>query len=261
MADTMTTKKEKEQPLPQFVLPLTTTLRCSQVRCGIMSHLWIPVVKQSTQYKIMIRKNSLFCKLFRINISSVALFKTFMSRFRPELETCPICGAKGHCHIHAYYDRYILDAQGNSITCDQLHILRVCCDSCSHTHAILPDFIIPYSGYGLLFILQVLAEYFSHCKTIDKLCEKFSISAAQLYKWLELWHNHKHLWLGVLDDAALTDDAFFAQLYSGSDFSGFSRSFIRSFAFSFLQSHRNPSIGLKNARYCQNVFEPDYRIT
>ena len=37
----------------------------------------------------------------------------------------------------------------------------------------VPDFIIPYSGYGLFFILRVLAEYFLHLSTIEGLCRRF----------------------------------------------------------------------------------------
>ena len=57
----------------------------------------------------MIRENPLFCKLIRIKSSSKALFGSFMAGFHSELQTCPCCGARGSCSIHAYYDRSLVD--------------------------------------------------------------------------------------------------------------------------------------------------------
>ena len=127
----------------------------------------------------MIRENSLFCRLIRIKCSLKALFDSFMAGFRPELQTCPCCGAKGSCRIHAYYDRSLVDFMGGRSVRHSLCILRLIC-SCGHTHAILPDFIIPHSGYGLFFLLRVLAEYFLHLSTVEGLCERFSITLSQL---------------------------------------------------------------------------------
>ena len=90
-------------------------------------------------YSIMIRKNSLLCKLIRIKTSSKFLFDTFMAQFRPELETCPICNSTGNCHIHDYYRRSIIDFDAGQRTHAGLCVLRVFCDSCEHAHAVLPD--------------------------------------------------------------------------------------------------------------------------
>lgn len=68
--------------------------------CLVSSHL---------NATIMIRKNSLFCKLIRIKTSSKFIFDSYMAKFQPELETCPTCGSCGNCHVHAYYDRSVID--------------------------------------------------------------------------------------------------------------------------------------------------------
>ena len=80
--------------------------------------------------------------------------------FQPHLETCPICGSTGNCHIHDYYGRSIFDFQAGKREKSDLCVMRVFCDSCEHAHAILPDVIIPYSSYSLLFILRLLGQYF-----------------------------------------------------------------------------------------------------
>ena len=70
-----------------------------------------------------------------------------MPKFQPELETCPICGSTGNCHIHDYYGRSIIDFRDGKRQKSDLCVMRVFCDSCEHAHAILPDIIIPYSSY------------------------------------------------------------------------------------------------------------------
>ena len=184
-----------------------------------------------------------------------------MALFRPELETCPICGSTGNCHIHDYYGRSIIDFKSGRQKKSDLCVLRVFCDSCNHAHAILPDIIIPYSSYSLFFVLRILGEYFSDLYTIEQLCERYGISRNQLFKWLALFRSHKQEWLGLLSDAAVSDFSFLKNLVSVDRFSFFSMEFIRRSSRSFLQSHRNPfPLSPKNARYHQTVFSPDISI-
>ena len=197
----------------------------------------------------MIRENSLFCKLIRIKTSSKTLFDSFMTRFRPELQTCPCCGAKGSCRIHAYYGRSLVDFIDGAPVRHSLCILRLVC-TCGHTHAILPDFIIPYSGYGLFFILRVLAEYFLHRFSVEQLCERFSITSVQLRRWLGLFQVQKQEWLGLLASLETSGLAFLKSLFTAPGYSDFASAFVLRFAKSFLQSHKNP------APYCQQVFGP-----
>lgn len=168
-----------------------------------------------------------------------------MDSFRPELETCPFCGSAGNCRPHAYYDRWILDFHDGTAFQERLRILRLCCESCHHTHAVLPDFIIPYSTYGITFVLQVLQTYFnrSHADslcTVDKICSFFDISCRLLYRWLDLFRKHKFQWLGVLTDSEVSEAAFIDNLQHRSSFSDFLADFFHRMAFSFLQNHTSP---------------------
>ena len=120
----------------------------------------------------------------------------------------------------------------------------------SNKDAILPDFIIPYSGYGLFFILRVLAEYLLHLSTVEKLCERFSITLSQLHRWLELFRVQKQEWLGTISSMETSDISFLKSLLLRPGYSDFASAFVRRFTKSFLQSHKNP------APYCQQVFVP-----
>lgn len=186
-----------------------------------------------------------------------------MNDFVPERETCPICGSVGSCHIHGYYGRTLIDYHAGSVSTSNVCILRVMCESCHHAHAILPDVIVPYSVYSLLFLLHVLAAYLCETSTIDQICDKFNISRPQLYKWVALWKRHKSEWLGILDELETSDLSFLEHLRSVSSYSSFAQEFTRRFAYSFLQSHKNPipiRSGTPTAGYCQQVFAPDYPI-
>lgn len=79
-------------------------------------------------------------------------------------------------------------------------IKRVRCVSCGHTHAILPDYIVPYTSYSLLFILRVLAGHFLGLGSVEQLCRRYSISVSMLYQWKALFLTHKEIWLGALED-------------------------------------------------------------
>ena len=209
----------------------------------------------------MIRKNSLLCKLIRIKTSSKFLFDTFMAQFRPELETCPICNSTGNCHIHDYYRRSIIDFDAGQRTHSGLCVLRVFCDSCEHAHAVLPDAIIPYSSFSLLFVLRLLGQCFADLGSVEQLWERFGASPNLFYKWLKLWNFHKQRWLGVLADSETSSISFWKKLYEQERYSDFSMEFIRSTSYTFLQAHKNPVLqSSKNAHYCQTVFAPDIFI-
>ena len=191
----------------------------------------------------MIRKNSLFCKLIRIKTSSKFIFDSFMDTYRHQPELCPICKSRGNCRIHAYYNRSVIDFIYGRKVKSSLCVQRLVCGSCGHTHAVLPDVLIPYASYSLMFILRVLGEFFLGTTSIEALCEKFSITSMQFYKWLRLWKQHKQSWLGILSDMETSDRRFLKSLAVMAAYSDFSTAFCRQSGCSFLQAHKNPSAG------------------
>ena len=188
----------------------------------------------------MIRKNQINCNLIREKRSSKSIFDSFIKSFRPEEEACPVCRRKGDCRIHAYYSRYIIDFIGGKPVAVLIRIPRVIC-SCGHTHAILPDPIIPYDSYSLFFILRVLIEYFRKTCTIQRLCERFGITPSMLYRWKRLYRDHRCKWQGVLKSIEQDIVSSLDELISISPFSDLAFSFFRKTGYSFLQSHKNPA--------------------
>ena len=79
-------------------------------------------------------------------------------------------------------------------------LTRIICSSCNSTHAILPEVIIPFRSYSLLYVLSALKDYFTPGITVAALCDKYQISPSTLYEWKHLFNTHKKLWLGILED-------------------------------------------------------------
>lgn len=168
-------------------------------------------------HKIMIRLFSIFCKLNFNKLSIKELFLESMKEFSSEKLPfvklpCPFCGAKKpNWTYHDSYPRYLVAFENNAPANHIIDITRIICSSCEHTHAILPEIIIPYSSYSLTFILSVLRDYYLKTKIID-ICEKYQISVSMIYAWKLLFIQHKKLWLGILEDIYHSSLAFLATI-------------------------------------------------
>ena len=169
-----------------------------------------------------------------------------MASFTPARAVCPSCNSSGNCRTHKTYDRYLVDYHHGRIETSVLKVTVIHCDSCGHYHAILPDVIIPYRTYSLLFILTVLDRYFSKQQTVRELCRSFEIEPPLLYRWITLFLQHRRLWLGILDAHIQSASEFLSTLLSQRFYSDFNMEFVRRTTASFLQRHRS--------RYRQQVF-------
>ena len=188
----------------------------------------------------MIRKNLLNFKINFSFCSAKSRFLSFMKRFDPLMETCPSCGAKGQCRIYASYERYIVDLADGKVVSERIRIFRVLC-ACGHTHAILPDFIIPYRQYSLSFIIYILKIWFSHAMTADDIEDTYGVSYKALVRWRNLYGKHKDLWLGAVKSRQVSSLDFIGNLLAQDPFSGFTAGFYCKTLHSFLQSHANPA--------------------
>lgn len=187
----------------------------------------------------MIRKKSLFFKLINLNFSSKSIIEAEFAKFKSELEVCPSCKSTGNCRIHAYYKRSLTDIHHGKRISFNLCIPRMICDSCQHTHAVLPDCIIPYKTFSLLFILRTLSVHFLEHVSKEAVCEYFDISMSTLDSFLLLFRKHKKLWLGILEDLESTDVDFLLSLINSMRPDFLSNFYLR-FHRSFLQSHKDP---------------------
>lgn len=185
----------------------------------------------------MLRFFGLLQKMNYLKITAYDLYQAYVRDFNPGRFSCPVCRTKyPYWKRHATYERYIVSFEdGKSITY-QVIIIRYRCSSCGHTHALLPEFLVPYRSYSLLFILTVLKDYFSRNLTIEKICEKYSISASTIYSLKVLFLRQKKIWLGLLEDSCTTAAIFVKACFDNYIY--FLEEFFLETNLSFLQTSR-----------------------
>lgn len=161
----------------------------------------------------MIRGFSLLCKINFNQYSALDLFYFCMTMFNIHDYPCPSCSAKHpDWKRHARYERSLIGFEKGHPVYHQVTILRYRCLSCHSTHAVLPEFIIPFQSYSLLFILAVMKDYFIGTLTVEAICKKYDISVSTLYAWKALFLKHKKIWLGILQDAVTSPGQFLESL-------------------------------------------------
>ena len=172
----------------------------------------------------------------RNNYSEIELFFRAMKSFRYHKARCTSCGAIGHLSAHDFYERDLI-IYSHGIHIHKIKIQRYICESCGHSHAIIPDMLIPYASYSLGCILAALRSYIfrSLCNhTVSDVCDRYQIAVSTLYSWKKRFLSHKSLWLGAAANIAVADADFLpeypfcTELLSG---------FFRRFGFSFMQNH------------------------
>lgn len=166
------------------------------------------VLGEPHKYTVMIKVFSAFGKSFFHSNSDLMIFNTFMNNLQVNKVACPSCGAKCNCTFFSSYSRNMITFESGLNTCHTISITRGICNSCNHTHAILPDLLIPFGSYTLSFVLTALRAYFLGSKTITSLCDFFQISISTLYGWIKLFKEQKHIWLGILNDAVTSPIKF-----------------------------------------------------
>ncbi|MDD4809527.1 DUF6431 domain-containing protein [Methanobrevibacter sp. UBA417] len=126
----------------------------------------------------------------KINNCLSESYNFFVKNLIIGLLICPTCKAKGRLEIHGYYPRHVVALIDTNLVHEILMILRLKCKSCGCTHAVLPDFIIPYCTYSYSLILECLNGYYSKVK-IEELCKRFKISPQLIYLWIKRFLDHK----------------------------------------------------------------------
>lgn len=218
-------KKEKEHHRPKFCSSSTHYMTCN-----------IPVDMPHTS--IMVRAFTLLCKLNSYKLSDKVLFDISMSHLDLVHQACPYCGSTSNHSIYSSYTRDMITFEDGSRKEYLVTIPRIKC-SCGHTHAVLPDVLIPYGSYSLRFILLVLSEYLIGHLCVEQLCFKYQIVKSTLYGWIHLFLEHYNLLNGILDSIDSLSIFAIDQIYS---YVSITKEFYSRFKFSFLQPQHTTSL-------------------
>lgn len=157
----------------------------------------------------MIRGFSLLCKINFRHYSTLDLFYCCMSMIKIHECPCPVCGTRHPCWTeHAMYPRFLIGFDSGIVCCHSIMVTRFICQSCRSTHALLPEFVIPFKSHSLFFVLAVLKDYFLSSLTVSQLCAKYEIPPATLYSWKAAFLKDKRIWLGALQDTLTSAEKF-----------------------------------------------------
>lgn len=127
------------------------------------------------------------------------------------------CGAVGHFHYHASYQRYLIIDNTNEII---ITIKRIKCESCNTTHALLPSIIIPYRILSNPVIIRIIESYRNVTDSLSLLAKITGLSR-ECVKYLITFYNKHH------KERLLSLEAVFGKLHISS------KDFIRCYFFEY----------------------------
>lgn len=86
------------------------------------------------------------------------LYNQMIAVIEIEKVPCPLCGAQ--MIWWGYYSRIVEFLFRGFKEREKLKIRRACCTHCKHTHAVLPDFLIPYRQESAKWQITIVSEFF-----------------------------------------------------------------------------------------------------
>jgi hypothetical protein len=103
---------------------------------------------------------------------------------------CPCCNAFRSFSRHAVYTRNLCFLADSKIIERKFNILRLICNSCRTTHAVLPADVIPYAIYSLSCVLKILSKYFVENQSVLNLFYQFKFSFQLIYIFIKRFAEH-----------------------------------------------------------------------
>lgn len=97
---------------------------------------------------------------------------------------CPCCHAKKKLIKYGKYERNISILVDNEIQNYKVYVQRVFCKSCKCTHALLPNFIVPYKIMALFSIAQIVQR--ASISSAYKLAEDIKLSVQMIYSYIAI---------------------------------------------------------------------------
>ena len=140
----------------------------------------------------MVICQSVFGALCTIKHTDLELYNAAISSF----------DMTGYIRIGSY-QRDLITYHGGKSVCLHISIIRVRIkgNMSRHTHAILPDILVPYSSYSIRFILSVIYLFNHRNCTSSALADRLFLSRSTINTWLRLYADHISKWLGSLKEA------------------------------------------------------------
>lgn len=165
--------------------------------------------------------------------SDQRLFDLALAGIRLHQVRCPKCGAIGCCTPFKSYQRMMITTSGGRRINTWVVVPRVRCSSCGHTHALIPENLIPYGSYSIRFVFTILLSYLHRHSSVSEFCDHWQISISTLYGWIHLFSRHYSLLADVFHRIHWVTEQALHELMKTPDFLD---RFFRQFRFAFLQA-------------------------
>ena len=124
----------------------------------------------------------------KISKENVSLTNEYIQSLMPSCEdihcNCPKCKAKSNFSYHGSYTRNLTLIREANIYDFKVKVTRVICNSCGSTHALLPNFIVPYKIFSRDSILSTVASKAS--TSVIKVSREIGISMQLIYNFILL---------------------------------------------------------------------------
>lgn len=125
--------------------------------------------------------------LNKVNTSTEKMLKKYENQVNYGDISCPICNSKNLVKNGTYQRNIIFLIENDRIETN-MKIQRFKCKNCGKTHALLPEFVVPYKQFSLLFIIEILNSIL--VKSLNKTSITFNVSRQIIYFWKNQFKKH-----------------------------------------------------------------------
>jgi len=202
-------------------------------------HLWDTLRKTMTMILKMLHDFNILSG-GKQNSLSREIYKQYISGLEPVQLKCNNCHHRGYCTRYGFYERNYLLSPAD-LNSEKIKIQRVKCKDCNTTHALLPEEIVPYSQYSIVFIFLALYQYYVEETTVAHICEGLGITPRVLYRWTHRFEVQKERFLGLLRSMQYSGKAAIQWLLQQDRYgAGIARQHLKQTEKMPMQNHRNP---------------------
>ena len=97
---------------------------------------------------------------------------------------CPCCHARNKLIKYGKYERNISILIDDYIENYSVSIQRLICNSCNHTHALLPNFVVPYKIMAIFSIAKIVQR--ASISSAYKLADIINLSIQMIYTYIAI---------------------------------------------------------------------------
>jgi len=190
-------------------------------------------------------------EIFQNSADRLAAYKNYIENLDLFQVECNFCHVKGCCVKDGHYSRnYLLHKKDLDEGGTKISIQRVLCRGCNHSHALLPEDIIPYGQFSIVFIFWVLAAYYLEERSINAVCKAYNISVQQFKRWKKTFFEQKQRYLGVMNSQRWHEKAVLAWFKRRRDYGAeFVKPYFHDVEKMPGQRHANPS-NMRQPSFC-----------